>query len=142
MRNIYGIESLVNAFENSLASSYYSQLKDLGTTGSKYIHYTSKIDNDTLTCAFELPGYGIEDINLDVEPGYITISSEKENNNRVRHNSPYNCIQRQATSSRCTPLQCPQRVETLNLPHEAHLLSQVRSGCQSGTQAPPYRDLV
>jgi len=81
MRNIYGIESLVNAFENSLASSYYSQLKDLGTTGSKYIHYTSKIDNDTLTCAFELPGYGIDDINLDVEPGYITISSEKENKN-------------------------------------------------------------
>lgn len=81
MKNIYGIESLVNAFENSLASSYYSQLKDIGTIGSKYIHYTSKVDNDTLTCSFELPGYGIEDINLDVEPGYITISSEKENKN-------------------------------------------------------------
>lgn len=79
MRNIYDIESLVNAFENSLASSYYSQLRDVGTFGQKYIAFNSKINEDTLSCSFELPGYGLEDINVDVEPGYITISSDKEN---------------------------------------------------------------
>ena len=80
MRNIYGIESLVSAFENNLASSYYSHLRDIGTSaGSKHIHFTTKINDDTLSCSFELPGYGIEDINVDVEPGYVTISSDKEN---------------------------------------------------------------
>ena len=79
MRNIYGIESLINAFENSLASSYYSQLRDVGTFGQKYITFNSKINEDTLSCSFELPGYGLEDINVDVEPGYVTISCDKEN---------------------------------------------------------------